>query len=150
VSGLIRISLAGLPPSSNHAYFNLPRGGRTLTTKGRGYKTETSAFVIRFHQNDIRELKRNHPYGLAVKLVFTNLYNETWPAKASSRYKKVDVSNRVKLLEDSLMDAFGLDDSQILDLHLGKRTGENEFTHILLWDQETCSAADAYDAYARL
>jgi Holliday junction resolvase RusA-like endonuclease len=129
--------MAGLPPSANHAYFNLPRGGRTLSKEGKGYKTETSAFLIRHHQADIRNIKKNWPYGLAIKLTFKDMYNETWPGKAATRYKKIDVSNRIKLLEDAVVDSLGIDDSQILAVLAVKQVGQPEATHVIIWDYES-------------
>lgn len=134
---MISISLPGLPPSANQAYFNLPRGGRTLSKAGKGYKTETSANIIRNHQSSIRDIKKNWPYGLAIKLTLEHLYNDTWPEKAANRYKKVDVSNRIKLLEDALVDSLGIDDSQMIMVLAYKQVGTPESTKIVVWDYET-------------
>lgn len=134
---MISISMTGLPPSANHAYFNLPRGGRVLSKEGKGYKTSVSSFVTQHHQKDIRDVKKNWPYGLAIKLTFKDLYNETWPGKAANRYKKVDVSNRIKLLEDALVDSLGIDDSQMIAVLVMKEVGQVEMTHVVVWDYET-------------
>jgi len=129
--------MGGLPPSANNAYSNLPRGGRMLSKEGKGYKTSVSSFIIQHHQKDIRDIKKNWPYGLAVKLTFEDLYNSTWPGKAANRYKKVDVSNRIKLLEDAIVDSLGIDDSQLLAVMAVKQVGCPEATHIIVWDYET-------------
>lgn len=133
---MISISMTGLPPSSNHAYFNLPRGGRVLSKGGKGYKTSVSSFVTQHHHSNIRDVKSNWPYGLAIKLTFEELYNATWPTKAANRYKKVDVSNRVKLLEDALVDSLGIDDSQMIAVFVMKELGPSEMTHVVVWDYE--------------
>jgi len=57
-------------------------------------------------------------------LYFQSLENAGWhqtytkgknkgKRKASSRYKKIDVDNRVKFLQDSVMASLGVDDSQV-------------------------------------
>lgn len=150
MSGIIKISFRGLPLSANHAYFDRPGGGRVLKAAGKGYKTEVSAFIVRYHQNEIRDLQKDRAYGLAIKLVSPNIENAGWPHKAATRYKKFDISNRVKLLEDALMEAFGIDDCQILDLYVSKRKGEEETTHVLFWDLESVDHATAFAAYQRL
>ncbi len=125
-----------LPPSVNHAYFNLPRGGRTLTKQGKKFKTDVKARILERYYQDITKVKPNHPYGLAVVLTFADLTNKTWPREAKSRYKKIDASNRVKLLEDAVSDALGIDDSQIMCLYVEKQEGTIERTCVCVWDRE--------------
>lgn len=131
---ILDVTLDGLPPSTNHAYFNLPRGGRTLTAKGKAYKTGVSSNLIRNHQEALKRIQKDAAYCLAVLLTFSDMYNATWPEKAATRYKKIDVSNRVKLLEDALVDSLGIDDSQFVTVILAKRQGDFESTRILVWD----------------
>lgn len=135
-------TFAGLPLSMNNAYFNLPRGGRTLTAKGKGYKTEISTHLIRNFQEALKQVQKNVAYGLAIDLTFTDMQNATWPEKAATRYKKLDVSNRVKLLEDALVDALGIDDSQFLTVLARKRQGTIEQTRVLIWEPERASLGD--------
>lgn len=134
---MIDIKIDGLPPSVNHAYFNLPRGGRTLSAKGKKYKTETSTKIVRDYATSIRGLSKDRSYGLIVVFSFTDLYNKGWPDKTPNRYKKIDVSNRLKLLEDAVVDALGIDDSQFVFITLRKVPGEKEATRILVWDYDS-------------
>lgn len=130
---MIRMELPYLPPSANHAYFNLPGGGRTLTKKGRKFKKEAGIHLIRTYSSELMLFKKNEPYGVAIRFFFPNVQNKTWPGKATTRYKRIDTSNRVKLVEDVLAEVADTDDSQHMILLLGKSQGP-ERTVILAWE----------------
>lgn len=58
-------------------------------------------------------------FSLILHFYFDSLINETWnnpkvpeSKRAKSRYKKIDLTNRIKLLEDCVRDALDIDDSQ--------------------------------------
>lgn len=143
---MIYLRLPGIPPSANHAYFNHPRGGRVLSKEGKKYKKETSAFIIRRFFNDLSGIKKNHPYGIMFVFHFPNIENKGFKAgTAQTRYKKFDASNRVKLLEDALVTAIDIDDSNFMFIGAMKKAGNEEETVILLWDmkEETLSHAAA-------
>jgi Holliday junction resolvase RusA-like endonuclease len=136
---VIWILLKGLPPSANHAYFNLPSGGRTLSSKGKKYITETKVELARQHPQAMRFFKKNVPYLLLFRFRLESLENKGWgKGKVESRYKRIDVSNRVKLLEDVLKDAGGIDDSQNITIILDKQqcVGLEETTEIFAWNLE--------------
>lgn len=133
---MICLRLSSVPPSSNHAYFNLPRGGRSLSTEGKRYKAETTAQLVRNYPKEMQFFRPNTPYLILVRIHFETILNAGYPKKAESRYKKLDVSNRLKLLEDCLKDAGGIDDSQYLQLVLEKCQGPVEGTTIWAWDLE--------------
>jgi hypothetical protein len=128
----------GVPPTVNHAYFNLPRGGRTLSKEGKKYKVETAAYLVRTYPAELQQLKKNVAYGVAIKLYFEKILNDTWPEKAESRYKRIDASNRIKLLEDAFITAAGTDDSQHLLVAVTKAQVEwgGENTILCIWDIE--------------
>jgi len=132
---MIRMQIPWLPPSANHAYFNLPRGGRTLTTEGKKFKRETAAYLVQTYPTELQFFKPNVPYGVGIQFIFPELENKTWPGKATTRYKKVDTSNRVKLLEDVLGEVANIDDSQHVTLLIGKTGGESARTDIWVWDK---------------
>jgi hypothetical protein len=63
-------------------------------------------------------------YRFDTYLYFPSLENQGWhqtysrgksqgKRKAATRYKKIDVDNRVKFLQDSVMTSLGVDDSQV-------------------------------------
>lgn len=134
---MIHIHVPWLPPSANHAYFNLPKGGRTLTNAGKKFKRETAAYIVQTYPTELQFFKPNVPYAIAIWFSFVELHNKTWPEKAASRYKKIDTSNKVKLLEDVLSEVAGTDDSQHITLLIGKKSADSECTDIWAWDMET-------------
>lgn len=112
---MIRLELPWMPPSSNNAYVDLPRGGRVLTTEGKRFKRETTAHFATKYPKEMMFFKPNVPFGLIIKFHIAVLENKGFKTgKADSRYKKLDGGNRTKLLEDALKDAAGIDDSQFL------------------------------------
>jgi Holliday junction resolvase RusA-like endonuclease len=133
---MIHLSVPWLPPSSNNAYFNLPRGGRALSKEGLGFKTKTTSHLVQHFRKELATLRVNEPYLVAVFLTFDELQNTTWPKTAKSRYKRLDASNRVKLLEDALKDATGVDDSSTFTLLVTKKVGAPERTDIFMWNLE--------------
>ena len=130
---MISLSIPSLPPSSNHAYMNNGFGGRTLSKEGQCYKRETLAHLTRTYPQLLRFFKPDVAYGIYIRLFFPELENKGWPKTAKSRYKRTDASNRVKLLEDTLKDAAGIDDSQHLILCVEKTVGE-EHTEVFAWE----------------
>jgi len=149
---MIYFVLDGLPPSSNHAYFTkVQRKGnksiplRVLTAEGKRYKTGVKTYLAQSRQDVLRFFKPDLPYCLVVRFYMADLLSKTWgtPGGAANRYKKVDVSNRLKLLEDALTAACGHDDSQHFRILLWKesaRTEEEERTEIWAWswEQDDC------------
>lgn len=129
---MISLSIPSLPPSSNHAYTNNGFGGRTLSKEGQRYKRETLAHLTRTYPQLLRFFQPDVSYGIYIRLFFSELENRGWPKTAKSRYKRVDASNRIKLLEDTLKDAAGIDDSQHLFVCVEKTIGE-ERTEVFAW-----------------
>jgi hypothetical protein len=134
---MIRITLPELPPSSNHAYFDRPGGGRSLSTEGRRYKIATSTYLQRRYRDEMMFFRKNVPYFILALMYFSEVENKGYPKKAENRYKKLDGSNRVKLLEDALKDAGGVDDSQNLYFFLAKKQGVPERVELWIWNLET-------------
>jgi hypothetical protein len=139
---MIQVSIPGLPISTNVAYFTLTVGRgkhkitkRVLTKEGRAYKTETTAYIVQHYAQQLTIFKPNTPYGYIVQLCFPELVNKTYPEKAQTRYKKLDATNRSKLLEDAFSEAFGVDDSVFLSTRYDKVQGP-EYTHIWVWNME--------------
>ena len=132
----VKLSLPGLPPSSNNAYFNLPKGGRALTKEGKKYKNETQTHLAQKYPKELQYFVNNMPYLIVFRLTFESLQNKRWGAvknAAESRYKKTDVTNRIKLLEDVLKDVTGVDDSNTLTFIVQKVEGPSEKTEIFAW-----------------
>lgn len=133
---MIRLELPWLPPSSNHAYMNNGFGGRTLSTEGKKFKRETTAYFAQHYPREMRFFKPNLPYLLAFRFFFEDLENKGFTSgKTKTRYKVFDGGNRTKLLEDALKDAGGIDDSQTMTSLWSKCRGP-EHTIIWAWSLE--------------
>ncbi len=128
---MIRMHVPSIPLSANHAYFNNPRGGRTLKTEGKKYKAETTSFLAQNFPAELTKVKPDIPYFCYVRFYFEAIENKN----GKTRYKTIDTSNRLKLFEDCLKDACGIDDAQYLIWALEKRQGEAK-TEVFMWDLE--------------
>ncbi len=140
---MIHMVLPGLPTSVNEAYYNLIKKGkdgrmmaiRVLSAKAKKYKRETAAYIVQNFPSQLMFFKPNVPYGLAIQFAFTALENKGFAkGKAKSRYKRVDVSNRLKIIEDVLAEVAAIDDSQNLTAIIDKCKHSVEETRIWVWD----------------
>lgn len=139
---MIYMTFPGLPPSVNAAYLEqvVKKGKRlvpirTLTTEGKAYKRELATAIVRDYSTVLVSIKPNMALGLSIRLSFPNLLNKGWPTAAGTKYKRIDASNRIKLLEDALVEGLGVDDSQFLSVSISKKVGE-EATEIWVWPVE--------------
>lgn len=109
-----------LPPSSNSIYVtDWIQHRRILSEDAKKYK---AYFKQNFHDHHILEtakFKRELPYKLSIIFIM-DVVNKGWPGKAQHRFKQSDASNRVKILEDCLAEALGIDDSQFTDVLIHK------------------------------
>lgn len=140
---MIRLVVPWLPPSSNKAYFNLPSGGRGITTTGRKFKTLTTTHLAQKYPKQMMFWKPNKPYLIVMRFHFAALLNAGYPKKAQSRYKVFDGGNRTKLLEDCLKDAGGIDDSQTLtSIWQKEQAAATDQEHTIIWawslEEEAC------------
>lgn len=143
---MIYLSIPGLPPSSNHAYFN--RGKyRVLTKVGEKYKNETTAHLAQVYRKELMIFKPQVGFMLLFRFWSSELYNRNYkPGGKTNRYKKFDGANLLKLLEDCLAKVGGIDDSQTLTSIWQKKhapTVEEEKTEIWAWNIE--EEADPFD-----
>lgn len=107
-----------LPPTSNKIYFR----GTQLTSAAKKYAedfakcmTDTVGYMHRFNPDGI--------FKLTVHIFLPAALNKGFSGAKSgskSRYKKVDLSNRIKLLEDCVRDFLAIDDSQTFEIVLKK------------------------------
>jgi Holliday junction resolvase RusA-like endonuclease len=143
---MIVITLEGLPPSSNQAYVNQPsrkgreggmvRGGRMLTQAGKAYKAEVIQHIVKNHAHQTRELRKDATIGCFIAYGFHDLINSGWPKKAAWRYKKSDLTNRAKLLQDAIVEATAMDDSQICFDYQYKYQSEQPMTTVYIWNED--------------
>lgn len=143
----LRMVYRELPPSSNSIYVK----GTILSSKARAYGERFAAWAIQNHGPELLQLGTLHQealYSIELWFFFESLVNEAyysegptyvWEEKVKDKktgklvktgktevrrrspWKKFDLTNRVKLLEDCVRDAVDIDDSQTIDAHLFKR-----------------------------
>jgi Holliday junction resolvase RusA-like endonuclease len=108
-----------LPPSSNQIYIRHPQGkGRILSDQARTFKIKAMNAIQREAKPVILQLKQNVPYELQLAVFFAQV--EVKQSSVGSRYKKMDLSNVVKLIEDTVATAVGVDDCHNFRLVLEK------------------------------
>jgi len=144
---MIYIILNSLPPSSNQAYFNLParkgakgegviRGGRALTKAGSAYKKEVINHIAKNHGMQTQQLKKDAAIGCLIAYGFPDMYSKGWPKNAISKYRKNDLANRPKLLQDAIVEATSIDDSQICFDYKYKYLSAEPQTTIYIWNED--------------
>lgn len=134
---MVEFRLPYIPPTTNHAYVTIRGGGRRLSDEGKKFKIDVTTYLVRHYPNELRIFKKNTPYAVHFTIFLTNLENKGWATGKTSRYKTLDVSNRVKLVEDALKDACGIDDAQNFIVILEKKsvaTEAQECTNIRVWE----------------
>lgn len=128
-----------IPPTSNKLYIR----GIILTTKAREYAESFSKYMAQNHLSEISEMNNTGGiFALHLRFFLCNLENQRWndprcpPSKRpKSRYKRLDLSNRIKLLEDCVRDALAIDDSQTFAASQEKhqtQEGEQERVEIIV------------------
>lgn len=147
---MIELVIPGLPPSTNHAYVTV-RGRRMLSKEGKKFKLETTSYLSRNYPGELQLFQKNTAYGVLFTIWTPDLENKGWPEKAETRYKRFDGSNRVKLIEDALVDAVGVDDCNFLVGGIRKAFHPTEWTSILCWNihQEGVFPQNAYERFRR-
>lgn len=104
-----------LPPSSNNIYFR----GSILKAPARKYAEDFAKFAAQTHLHEISQMNPSGIFALHLRFFFDSLVNESWnnlkvpeSKRAKTRYKRLDLTNRIKLLEDCIRDALDIDDCQ--------------------------------------
>jgi Holliday junction resolvase RusA-like endonuclease len=117
-----------LPPSTNHLYQRTRYGGVALTKAANAFKEHVRKTVA----DDIHlirlQVDQDTVYSLDLKVFFTQLENKGWFKKtregkhgAKTRYKDLDVDNRIKFLQDCIAKALQIPtDAQFFEIHLEK------------------------------
>jgi Holliday junction resolvase RusA-like endonuclease len=124
-----------LPPSINAVYkINRKSGVMYMCKEAKAFKEEFEKFA---RSNWVDLIHKFEP-----KLVYRVIYDFTFPQqdllndkygqdkRIKSPYKKIDLDNRVKLLQDSLSFVFGFNDSHIFEILARKKCGKTRNTTI--------------------
>jgi len=118
------IVIPELPPTANHIYVtDWRRKMRFLTKEAEAFKKRAISLIQQERLADIGQIKEMLTKNSGIVFIvrfehfFSNddLLNKTFGLgkkdSAANRYKKMDIMNRGKLVEDALAKATGIDDS---------------------------------------
>lgn len=116
--------IAPIPVSVNKLYTVV--GGRNiLSREGRAYKNrlrmEMAKQLLRY-----KPLGRNTPLSITYEFFFSTVLNKGYPSKAKTRFRRLDASNRVKVLEDVVCEVLDIDDSQVVHMEVSKWESREE------------------------
>lgn len=135
---MVKFTVLGLPPSVNHAWYTLPHGGRTLKKAGKKYVTETQTMLAQKYPQELLTFRKNEPHLVFFRVHLEAVENASWGALkngAENRYKKVDVTNRIKILEDVVSKITGIDDSCTLTFITQKvKATASEMIEVFIWN----------------
>lgn len=111
------VTLPFFPPTSNNVYVSGRGGIRFLSKEAKSFKSQVTAYIQANCLLAISKLDRGALYRVWYAFFFQpdEVFNKTFGKKKDgpqTRYKRVDVENRVKLVADALATAIGIDDSQ--------------------------------------
>lgn len=121
-----------MPPTVNKVYFTHGKS-RSLTSAGKTYKEDVKAILIKqILETKIPDLK-DKPLALWMVCYFEQVENKN---TAKSRFKRIDVSNRIKVLEDAVVETLGIDDSQFMTVIAQKKQADTESVSIEIYDVE--------------
>lgn len=116
------VVLPFLPPTSNNVYVNARGGkGRFLSSEAKKFKLRAVAKIQQDCLAKITRLDRTAVYRVWYAFYFRpeDILNTTFGSgkkgAAETRYKRMDVENRLKLVADSLATAIGIDDCQFFE-----------------------------------
>ena len=111
-------TLTALPPSINKLYKNNRWGGRILSPEAKKFSVAAKLTLSKkwaFEEG----LTPNEPYALSLTFFMPRVVNAGWP-NTKARFKKQDVTNYIKLLEDVICEVCGIDDSCFMRVNLPK------------------------------
>lgn len=149
---MIHFRLPWLPPSVNELYKPVIKNigmkkvaVPVLSAEGRRFKEEAIAHLVKNCQQQMRWFQPGGTYVMFAVFGVQNLENKGWPKTAKARYKKADVTNRMKVLEDVIAEASAVDDSAYLISTCQKRVSETAVTDVWVWnlDEEGCPFSGA-------
>ncbi len=122
----------GVPPSSNHLYSGQQR--RFITKVGKAYKNRARSELA---QQWIQETQPspNDAHMLILRFFLPTILNGTFGKKrgASTRFKRVDLSGLIKIVEDVVVEVTGADDASNLALVPMKLQSGDPRVEIELW-----------------
>lgn len=120
--------------------------GMTYTKEADRYVLDFREFVKEHHFIDVQKFRRHHKpwstYTLRLLFFFPAelILNKSWLAKgkkkAKTPYKKMDVGNRRKLLEDCFSQSIDVDDSLNFNVELTKFVSDEPRVELILVEED--------------
>ena len=112
---LLRGTIEGVPPSSNHLYSGQQR--RFITKVGRAYKNRARSELAMQWARETQPSMEN-PHMLILRFYLPTILNGTFGRKggAATRFKRIDLSGLIKIVEDVVVEVTGVDDATNLAL----------------------------------
>jgi len=138
---MMHVVLPFFPPSSNNAYFTRGRL-RRMSTEGKKFLNEMKHHLLKEHPEFLAQFKPDVEYEVLFLLHYEagTLYNATWLKDPKvGRHKKNDATNRVKILEDAIVDAAGHDDRQHWSVSVTKTEaliGQSPYVEVWVWKED--------------
>lgn len=114
----VAFTLEGWPPSLHRYTTNRRGGGRVKTTEAREYQARAESAI----RASVKGQRMKAAKWYAVAFTFLGPRVE----RKDGEPRKLDVTNRVKAVEDALAKAIGIDDSRFNPVRLVKRWAETE------------------------
>lgn len=131
----MEIEFPEIPPSENKIrIIRVVKGrpaGMAYTKVAANYKKDFKRHMLSAYAADLVRFAAGHcptsTYEIRIDLFFTKdeLVNKGWP-NTKTYYKKMDVGNRRKLLEDCLAEVLGIDDMYTFDLRMVKQVTDKD------------------------
>lgn len=112
---MIRFVLPSWPPSANNLYINGKRG-RALSPAARAWIEETLWHMA--GQRNSQRKRGDRPFADSRITLAIRLYGP-WRTKAGA-WRKRDLSNAIKVLEDCAAKSLGFDDRQVVAIQAEK------------------------------
>lgn len=134
----LRLWVPFLPPSENRIRVHRRQGGQVYSKEARDFQTLFADHLRTSFFTDLAAFVQGHTekslYVLRMVFHFDTVINSGWAKnQAKTLYKKFDVGNRRKLIEDCLSTALDIDDSVFFEVQLVKRMSQTgEGVEILL------------------
>ena len=102
-----------LPPSVNAMYVHTRRG--PVQSKAlKQFKVKAKLALAEQIPLTYAGVDPGQAYKLTLIVHLPALENKGWPKSAKTRYKRRDVSNLIKVMEDVLSDSLGIDDANFV------------------------------------
>ncbi len=141
-----------LPPSVNKLY-TVHRGRKILTKAGRDYKTSFIASCGGLDPVELMQFQADsagyYDFHIWCYLPYLDLYNAGYGENKRTKYpfKKLDVSNFIKLAEDCVMGLCGLDDRCNWSVHAHKREAHDSQHRLVAVLQPLDIEEDPYELH---